>query len=157
MSAVKAFQFPPKTILVPTDFSEPSIAALDYAVDLAEKVGATVHVIHAYELPLIGAPEASLMMSTDMLKGILDAAEKALAELAGKYAARKINLVTALEQSDPRDAVVAASRRVDADLIIMGTHGRRGLARALIGSVAETVVRTSTVPVLTIRMGTVAH
>lgn len=144
---------PPKTILVPTDFSEAASVALDYAVELAEKLGASVHVVHAFELPLVGFPDGTMTISAEMASRIIDAAQSALAELAKKHAPRKIALSTALEQADPRDAVLSAAKKVGADLIVMGTHGRRGIARALIGSVAENVVRTSSIPVLTLRQG----
>jgi len=55
-----------------------------------------------------------------------------------------------LKQADPREAILAAAEDLSADLVIMGTHGRRGIARALIGSVAEAIVRASTIPVLTV-------
>ncbi|MBX3197872.1 MAG: universal stress protein [Labilithrix sp.] len=142
---------PPKTILVPTDFSEPARVALDYAVQLAEKLGSSVHLVHAFEIPLVGFPDGVMTISAEMASRIIDAAQKALGELVQPYASRKVEIHTSLEQADPRDAVLAVAERLGADLIVMGTHGRRGIARALIGSVAESVVRTSSLPVLTLR------
>jgi nucleotide-binding universal stress UspA family protein len=84
-----------------------------------------------------------------MASRIINAAQKALDDLSAKYVGRKVKLDAFLEQADPREAVLAAAKKVNADLIVMGTHGRRGIVRALIGSVAESVVRTSPIPVLT--------
>lgn len=139
----------PTKILVPTDFSEPSNAALEYAVTLAEKLGAGVHVVHAFELPIVGFPDGTLTITAEMASKIIDAAQKALDDLVKKYAER-IKLTSSLEQADPRDGVLLAAKKVGAELIVMGTHGRRGISRALIGSVAEGVVRRSPIPVLTV-------
>ena len=142
---------PPKTILVPTDFSEPAQKALDYAVELAEKLGAKVQVIHAFELPLVGFPDGTVTITAEMATRITVAAQKALDEVVEKYKGRSVELVTSLVQGDPREIVLETAKKLGADLIVMGTHGRRGIARALIGSVAESVVRTSSIPVLTLR------
>ncbi len=144
----------PKKILVPTDFSEPSDAALDYAVSLAQKLGASIHVVHSFELPVVGLPSGVLTISAEMASRIIDAAQTALAQLSEKYEQRGVKLETLIEQADPREGVLSAAKKIGADLIVMGTHGRRGLARALIGSVTEAVVRTSPVPVLTVHAET---
>ena len=142
---------PPKTILVPTDFSDAARVALDYAVQLAEKLGAKVHVMHAFELPLVGFPDGAMTVTAEMAGRITVAAQKALEEVVAKHETRHVELTTALVQGDPREAVLAVAGDIGADLIVMGTHGRHGIARALIGSVAENVVRTSPIPVLTLR------
>jgi nucleotide-binding universal stress UspA family protein len=141
---------PPKTILVPTDFSEPAHAALEYALELASKLGATVHLLHAFELPPVGFPEGVTWVSAETATRIIEAVEKELAELVEKHKA-KIQIHAYSEQADPRDAIPAVAKKIGADLIVMGTHGRRGIVRALMGSVAESVVRNSPVPVLTLR------
>lgn len=142
---------PPKTILVPTDFSEAAQTALDYAADLAEKLGSKVHVVHAFELPLVGFPDGTMTITAEMAARITVAAQKALDDAVAKHKKRRVELLTSLVQGDPRDAVLTKANEIGADLIVMGTHGRRGIARALIGSVAESVVRTSPIPVLTLR------
>ena len=142
---------PPKTILVPTDFSEPAQKALDYSVELAEKLGAKVKVIHAFELPLVGFPDGTMTITAEMATRITVAAQRALDDIVAKYEGRDVELETSLVQGDPREAVAESAKKLGADLIVMGTHGRRGIARALIGSVAESVVRTSSIPVLTLR------
>ncbi len=142
---------PPKTILVPTDFSQAAAVALDYAVELAEKLGSKLLVMHAFELPLVGFPDGTMTITAEMATRITVAAQKALDDIVAKHETRGVELVTALVQGDPREAVLTKAEEVGADLIVMGTHGRRGIARALIGSVAESVVRTSSIPVLTLR------
>lgn len=140
----------PKKILVATDFNAPSEAAVAYAVSLAQKLGAKVHVVHAFELPLVGFPDGVMTITAEMAARILDGAQTALSKVSSTYAERGVMIETSLEQADPREAVLTAAKKVGADLIVMGTHGRRGIARALIGSVTEAVVRTSPVPVLTV-------
>ena len=142
---------PPKTILVPTDFSHAAAVALDYAVELAQKLGAKLQVMHAFELPLVGFPDGNMTITAEMATRITVAAQKALDDIVAKHKPRDIEIVTSLVQGDPREAVLTKAAEVGADLIVMGTHGRRGIARALIGSVAESVVRTSSIPVLTLR------
>jgi nucleotide-binding universal stress UspA family protein len=141
---------PPKKILVPTDFSAPSEAAIDYAVALGQKLGASVHVVHSFELPLVGFPDGVLTVPAEMASRIIEASQTALGRIRETYARRGVTLDTSLEQADPREGILSAAKKVSADLIVMGTHGRRGLARALIGSVTEAVVRSAPVPVLTV-------
>ena len=147
----------PKLLLVATDFSEPSSAALTYAVELAKGIGAKVHLVHADELPVIGFPDGTLTISAEMASRIISAAEKALADLVRTHADAGVELTTSLEQADPRDGILAAAKRLEADMIVVGTHGRRGIARALIGSVAENVVRRAEIPVLTVHAAGTIH
>ncbi|HEY8073138.1 MAG TPA: universal stress protein, partial [Labilithrix sp.] len=82
---------------------------------------------------------------------ILNASQKALEDAVIQRKDAGIPMTTRLCQADPRDAIVSLAKELNADLVVMGTHGRRGIARALVGSVAESVVRISAVPVLTVR------
>jgi nucleotide-binding universal stress UspA family protein len=141
---------PIKTILVPTDFSEPAASALAYAVDLAEGLGAKVVLLHAFELPIVGFPDGVVVATADVASRIVNAAQKALDDAARTFAKRKVEITSLLKQGDPREVVLATANDVRAELIIVGTHGRRGIARALIGSVTESIVRTAPVPVLTV-------
>src|SRR5688572_1473510 len=118
----------PKIILVPTDFSEPASAALDYAVAFAEKVEAKVYVLHAYQLPVMGFPDG-MIVASDITGRILAGANKAIDELISKYEGRVVEMVPLVKQADPREAVIAVAKDIGADLVIMGTHGRRGIAR----------------------------
>jgi nucleotide-binding universal stress UspA family protein len=136
-------------ILVAHDFEEISDVALDYALGLARMAGARVTVLHVYEIPSVSGPEV-LVLATDWLKQI------------GTLAKDKLDKIVARvrEDSPPLDADVREGsvwREVDAfarerkvDLIVVGSHSRRGLRRALLGSVAEKIVRTATCPVLVV-------
>jgi nucleotide-binding universal stress UspA family protein len=144
---------PLETILVPIDFGDPSEDALVYAVDLAESLRAKLVLLHVYELPIVSFPDGAYVATSDVAGRIVDAAQKALDEGVAKIATRKVEIQKLLKQGDPREVILQVAKEVDARLIVMGTHGRRGIARALIGSVTESVVRTSPVPVLTVHTG----
>jgi nucleotide-binding universal stress UspA family protein len=141
----------PKRILVATDFSETSDRALDYAIDLASRIGASVIVMHAYELPIVGFPDGAFLASADVASRISTAAQNGLDATVAARFTRGVDLKKVLKQDAPWDAVNAVAKEVGAELVVCGTHGRKGLAHALLGSVAEKVVRTCDVPVLTIR------
>lgn len=143
----------PKTILVPVDFSDTSEKALDYAVDLAKQLGAKVVVMHAYELPVYGFPDGAFVATVEMATRIMNGAQAGLQAEVDKRKASGVEMKTVLRQGIPVDEVHSVADEVHADLIVVGTHGRRGLARALLGSVAENVIRTSMRPVLAIRGG----
>ena len=136
-------------ILVPTDFSEEAAKALDVAVDLAKKYGATITLLHVYEIPVYPYPGA--LIDVDFVTPIREAAQK---ELASAFDALKLRGVEARSEllfGVPWSAILDTVARRKADLIVMGTRGRRGVMHALLGSVAEKVVRLSPVPVLTVR------
>ena len=139
-----------KIILVPTDFSVAAEAALDQALALASKLGAKVFLLHAYALPIIGFPDGTLIPSSAIASRIISDAENELAACVARCSGSAVEIVPLLKQADPREAILAAARELPADLVVMGTHGRRGIARALIGSVAEAIVRVSPVPVMTV-------
>jgi len=141
----------PKRILVATDFSETSDRALDYAIDLASRIGASVVVLHAYELPIVGFPDGAFIASADVATRMASAAQNGLDACVAARIARGVELKKVLKQDAPWDAVNAVAKELGIDLVVVGTHGRRGLAHALLGSVAEKIIRTSTVPVLTVR------
>jgi nucleotide-binding universal stress UspA family protein len=140
----------PKVILVPTDFSLSAETALDRALELAATTGASVYLMHAYQLPVVGFPDGVLVPTAEIASRIITSAQSQLAACVARRKESSVAIVPILKQADPRDAVISTAEEVSADLVIMGTHGRHGLARALIGSVAESVVRTSPVPVMTV-------
>jgi nucleotide-binding universal stress UspA family protein len=139
----------PQTLLVAVDFSDSSEAALAYAVDLASKLGARIVVMHTYELPVYGFPDGALVASVEVATHIMEAAQVGLDGMVARYRDR-IKIDTVLRQGVAWEEVRAVAEELGADLIVIGTHGRRGLARALLGSVAEKILRTSTKPVLAI-------
>jgi nucleotide-binding universal stress UspA family protein len=125
-----------RSILVAVDGSPSSIAALDHAVELGRDYGADVRVLHVVSTSdTVAAPAETETAS-----------EPAIAR-AQRALGSKLSQITAV--GDPTREIVAAGR--DADLIVMGTHGRGGRLHALLGSVAESVVRNAPCPVLTVR------
>lgn len=140
----------PKIILVPTDFSAAAETALDHALALAARLEARVFLLHAYELPIVGFPDGMLVPSAEIASRLIASAEGKLAASVAKRKDSGVTIVPLLKQADPREAILEAADDLSADLVVMGTHGRRGIARALIGSVAEAIVRASTIPVLTV-------
>jgi nucleotide-binding universal stress UspA family protein len=143
------WSFPPHRILVPVDFSEPSRRALRLGGELARTFDASLTVIHAETF------EAPPYFTTSQIRAI-DRQRKAGRAEARRYlqdyARRFAGVAPAsaiISDTPPRNAVLDASR--NADLVVMGTHGRRGPARWWAGSVTEGVVRLSAVPVLVVR------
>lgn len=140
----------PKTILVPVDFGAASEFAVDYAVALAKPLGADVVVMHAYEIPVMGFPDGVVMATAELTSRVLEGAREGLTKTARRFEGSGVTLRTVVKQGDSWRAIVDAVEEVKANLIVMGTHGRRGLPRALLGSVAEKVVRMAPCPVLTV-------
>jgi nucleotide-binding universal stress UspA family protein len=139
-----------KTILVPTDFTETSDRALDYAISLAETLRSSVTVLHVYEIPVVGFPDGALVATADIASRLADGSRAALNAAVEKRLGRGVKLTSILREGVTYEEIRKVADEIGADLIVIGTHGRRGLARALLGSVAENVIRTSTRPVLTI-------
>jgi nucleotide-binding universal stress UspA family protein len=141
----------PGKILVATDFSEPSRVALDWAVDLAKPLEAQVTVAHVFDVPIVGLLDASILVDATTAARLSDAAQTSLDADVAHVRARGISADGLLRQGDPREEIPLLAENLGADLIVVGSHGRRGrLARALIGSVAERILRTSVVPVAVI-------
>jgi nucleotide-binding universal stress UspA family protein len=140
-----------KTFLVPTDFSEPAIDALEQAIGLARESGGHVVVLHVCEIPVVGFPDGALIPTADVAARISNDAQTALDTLIEQRKGCGVPIEAVLKSGDPRDLIHGVADDVDATMIVMGTHGRRGVARALLGSVTESVVREATRPVLTVR------
>lgn len=136
-------------VLVPTDFSTGSALAVDAALDLAEALGARVTLTHVIEMP----PTYMLTYAEGLAWPVdeLDtAAKRELGQMVERLKKRYAAIDSLVVTGDPREVILKTADDVGADLIVMATHARRGLARAFLGSVAERVVRTSRVPVLTV-------
>jgi nucleotide-binding universal stress UspA family protein len=140
-----------QTILVPVDFGETAAHALDSALDLAKALRAKVHVLHVYTIPVYGFPDGAFVTGPEVAVKIEEAAAKGLTDMLSRYRDRGIAIEHSIRQGSAHEEIVAAAKELPAQLVVMGTHGRGLLAHALLGSVTERVVRTSPVPVLTIR------
>lgn len=139
-------------ILVPTDGSPEVERAVSHAIELAGAHGATVHAIYVVN----AASYTTLPMETawegvgDMLR---EDGQAALDRVTEQGEAAGVDVETALVEGSPSREIVRYAEETGCDLVVMGTHGRGGIDRLLLGSVAERVVRSSTVPVLTVRVG----
>jgi nucleotide-binding universal stress UspA family protein len=134
-----------KRILVPTDFSEPSDAALQYATGMAQAFGAQLYLIYV-------PGKTGQNLETNFPVGRFEtAARERLGTLLSQEEMERLRPEYALRIGTPADEIVRYADDRDVDLIIMGTHGRSGVAHLLMGSVAEQVVRTAPCPVLLVR------
>ena len=145
-------------ILAPTDFSKHAAAGLRYAVGLAEKMGATLHLIHILSEPTTPvSPDLMIppALPPDYYREIeadsLEALQGALDQAWGKAS----KVVTATRWGDAVSEIVHYAKENAIDLISIATHGRTGLGHVLLGSVAERIVREAPCPVLTVRDRTV--
>ncbi|MCX5741716.1 MAG: universal stress protein [Proteobacteria bacterium] len=139
----------PTTILVATDFSEAADHAVDYAVGLAQAFAAKLFVVNAIPISITGIPEIGLAITNSMMESIVRTNQEQIDKLVARYPQGTFK--TIMNTGDPREVIINTGVQVGADLLVVGTHGRRGLSRALVGSVAETVVRHAHCPVLVIR------
>jgi nucleotide-binding universal stress UspA family protein len=141
---------PIRKILVPTDFSEHSALALTYAFDLAKRYEAALTLLHVYPVVNYAAAEGFALYTPEQLANLttqLSTQLRASVDVARTAGVQQIDSV--MEQGDAYKEILELSPGFD--LIVMGTHGRTGLKHALMGSVAEKIVRTSPCPVLTVR------
>jgi len=136
-------------VLAPLDFSELSDTVLSCAVELTRPEGVTI-LLHVLEpLPLHFESAFGSFVNTEGLRVIRDNAEKLLDECRARHPGRRF--VTELREGKAAALVLDAQRRHDAQLIVMGTHGRGGLEQFFLGSVAARVVRKAPCPVMTLR------
>jgi nucleotide-binding universal stress UspA family protein len=144
-------------ILAPTDFSPTSDVALDYARALAKRFGASLHLLHVLDDPLayggfsgemyLGEPSQALRAT------LVQEAERKLGARLRPEDRQQLNATAEVTMDSGPKAITDYASAQGIDLIVMGTHGRTGLAHAVMGSVAERVVRTAPCPVLTVRQG----
>lgn len=143
-------------ILVPIDFSPHSVRALEVATDLAHRFDSAVTILHVHEPNIYAGPGSYMMPTSTYERG----RPAVLAELEQQLERKREDLHTAgvrdveiaLLQGTPYDEIVRYAAENEHDLIVLGTHGRTGIRRALLGSVAERVVRKAPCAVLTVRL-----
>jgi nucleotide-binding universal stress UspA family protein len=143
-------------ILVPTDFSETADDALAYAKDLATRLGASLHLVHVYADPYAAAgcaPEVHACVPDELRQRSLEEVRERLLERLDTKEEYEFRGSRGVVRGLVAPQIVSYAISQDIDLIVMGTHGRRGVAHLLLGSVAEHVVRTAECPVLTVRAG----
>lgn len=140
-------------ILHPTDFSESSKHALDYALAFAGEFGARVFVLHVIE-EMAKAMYFDMLQAPPMVEIMADIeaqANTALRELVPEEYTRKLKLEYLVRKGVPFLEIVRCAKEIKADIIVCGTHGRTGLKHVFFGSVAEKIVRKAPCPVLSVR------
>jgi universal stress protein A len=140
-----------KKILVPTDFSDFSQFALEFALPLAEKFQAKIYLMHVWQLPMT----SSFLPAEPYPEAVLTEAQKTgadhLANVAGELKASGFDIEPVFTLGKPYVEIVKAAATLDADLIVLASHGRSGVSHLVLGSVAEKVVRLAPCPVFTVK------
>ena len=137
-------------ILVPTDGSPAATGAVEHAIDLAAVTGGRIHALYVVDTATATAvPEAQWVTVEEFLE---DAGEEALATVRELAAKSDVGIQTVIRHGGPHEQITAYAGEAAIDLIVMGTHGRSGLDRVLLGSVTEKVIRHADVPVLVKRI-----
>ena len=142
---------PVRKICCPVDFSECSRKAMQVACDWAKRLDAELTLLHVYQHPGYPTPEGFVMASPDTLQQLMHSIDRGFAEWKKQAEATGVKVSTAAVMGVPFEEIARGAKDLGYDLIVMGTHGRTGIRHALLGSVAERVVRTSPCPVLTVR------
>ncbi|MBI3940860.1 MAG: universal stress protein [Acidobacteria bacterium] len=137
-------------IVMATDFSEASLIALETALSLALESKATLHLLHVVELPATGDPEA--VGEVEALAGRLcDEGKQRLEALIPENKEQDLTIETAVLRGSPASQIARFAKRIEADLLVVGTHGRRGWARVVMGSTAEQLLRHAPCQVLVVK------
>ena len=142
-----------RRILFATDLSPASARAFDQAVGMARADAAELVIAHAYQLPDLFPTDVCVTgtLYSDLDERVRGDAEKKLAALVRDARNQGIGARFLVLAGAPFEAIADAARAVEADLIVMGTHGRTGASRILLGSVAARVITTAPCPVMTVR------
>jgi nucleotide-binding universal stress UspA family protein len=144
---MKAF----KNILFPIDFSECSESVFPYAIDMAQRLGAKLHLLFvARDISYLEAIDVASQVLVDTLAEVTRAGQKRMKQFCEKNLSDFPNYEAKVVGGDAADEILKFADRQGIDLIVMGTHGRKGLDRILIGSVADRVIKNAAMPVLTV-------
>jgi nucleotide-binding universal stress UspA family protein len=142
-----------RTILVATDGSDPARTAVDRAVDLAATYGATLRVLYVVDVGDVGLLTPNDAPVDSLRQSLRATAEEVTDDAVDRATEAGVDATAEIRIGVPHVEILDYAGDCGADLVALGTHGRRGIRRALIGSVAERVVRRSDVPVLTVGPG----
>jgi nucleotide-binding universal stress UspA family protein len=140
-----------KNILFPTDLSDDSFAAWPHAVALAHKLGAKVHAVTVVEEPYALAPYEQYGVLLHAMRDVIPQIEQRLKERVKDHPAQVTVTTAVVEALSPAGALLDYAKKNAIDLIVVATHGRGAIAQVLLGSVAEKLIRSAPVPVLTVR------
>jgi len=142
-----------KTILFPTDFSNGARAAMDYALSLAQDYKANLVLL--YVIQDISIAEwyiPSSISAADLVEDMQKSADREMEKWGGEAAAKVSTIEKLVVRGVPFVEIIRVAKEKNADMIVIGTHGRTGIDHMLFGSTAEKVVRKASCPVLTVRM-----
>jgi nucleotide-binding universal stress UspA family protein len=137
-----------RSVLVPSDFSPDSEAAVAWARALVARTGGRLVLLHAYDLPQIALTSSGLAAAS-VEKALADAARQRIGELRESLRGTEVETMVSAARPDP--AILEAIERTRADAVVLGTRGRTGLAHVLLGSTAERVIRRAPVPVIAVK------
>lgn len=143
-----------KKVLVPVDGSAASMRGLDEAIELAKATGATLHLVHVLGEHVVDVSYAPPGYFEQLSRSMREAGTKLLAAAEARVRQENVDCDSDLldvSGAPAAAAILSQAERLSVDLIVMGTHGRRGLRRLALGSDAEMVLRSSRVPVLLVR------
>lgn len=135
-------------ILLPSDGSDAASVAVDHALDLAGRYDARIHALYVVDQSAVEGLVSESELVAVALENEGTEVVEAIAQLAGDHG---VDVVTSVVTGHPARAILDYAADNDVDLLVMGTHGRRGLDRYLLGSVTERVVRGASVPVMVVR------
>lgn len=138
------------TIVCAIDFSEHADRALEHALALGKRLGAKVVAVHAWQLPVYAVPDGVAVFGPEVVAEITDGLQKQLAKVLETHRKEGVTLEGKLVAGAPVEAVLDVAKESGADYVVIGTHGRTGVARLVIGSVAERMVRLSPIPVVVV-------
>lgn len=141
----------PQHFLVPIDFSESSAQAFTYAVALAKQLKARLTLLHIIQAPPLAGGDMGVALPQTYLQEIEDLSRRDMEKYRQEADSEGVDTDIILVHGVPFQEILDTARSQQADLIVMGTHGRTGLSHVLLGSVAEKVVRLSPCPVLVTR------
>jgi nucleotide-binding universal stress UspA family protein len=139
-----------ETVLFPTDGSEAATEAASHAIDLADKHDANMHILYVVDHERVS--QMAPKLGSDHIKGTLqEEGERITDEVADTANAEGIDTVVSIREGAPGETITNYATDVDADTIVMGTNGRTGMDRLLMGSVAERVIQSTELPVMTVK------
>lgn len=141
-----------ESILVPVDFSPQSDRAAEVALEVATAIGAEIHLLHVYGIPvgIAGPGIYDTALPVTVMTDLRDSAAKALEERVARLGAGGVKVSGLVREGVPAQSIVEVAEELGAGLIVMGTRGLSGLKHVLLGSVAERTIRQAACPVLTV-------
>ncbi|MFW5983591.1 MAG: universal stress protein [Halobacteria archaeon] len=143
-------------ILVPTDGSETAEVAVEHAVEMAKRYDATLHTLYVVDIDAVnlslGTEQVDRLKAggLDEMEDVKEKAEESTGRVAERADEEGVKVVQEVRAGSPHDAIVKYAENNGIDVIVMGSHGRGGVRRALLGSVAERVLRTTHLPVFVV-------